>query len=200
MAEMLDLENSFEELKILPIADFTVLPINADLDKFESKIRRLKFPLWIKLNSWEHKTKINAVKKCYSFEELKKTHGEFKKQFEGKKFIVQKDVSGVEIIAGLQNDRTFGKVLLLGTGGSLAEVIKDTTFIILPAVKSDIETALKELKIFPLLQERNCNIEKLVELIKKFSELKIEEAGLNPIVVNEKNALIIDARLRLEDS
>ena len=197
--ELLDLESSFEELKGLEIAKYLVLPINADLSKFESKILKLKFPLWLKLNSAEHKVKLGAIERVYSFEELKTKHSKLQKQFPGKKFIVQENVDGTEIIAGIKQDKTFEKVLLLGSGGSLAELVKDTEFRVLPINKEEILQALQQLKIFRILQEKNCKIDKLVSLISDFSKLKIEEADLNPIIVNEKEALIVDARISISD-
>jgi len=197
--ELLDLENSLEEIKSLPIAKYLTLPINADLEKFKTKIEKLKFPLWIKLNSSEHKLNLGAIKKVCSFEELKKTHASFQKQFPGKKFIVQANAEGIEIIAGIKTDKTFGKVLLLGAGGSLAEIMQDTEFRILPIEKEEIYQALKELKIYKILEEKQANISSLVSLIKKFSDLKIQEADLNPIIVNEKEAVVVDARISLEE-
>lgn len=197
--ELLDLENSLEEIKTLPIARYFVLPINADMKKFESKIEKLKFPLWIKLNSSEHKAKIEAIKKVTNFEELKKIHQTLQKKFAGKKFIVQENIEGIEIIVGIKQDKTFGKVLLLGTGGNLTELIQDTEFRILPTEKEEIQSALQELKIHKILEEKNLAIDKLISLISDFSKLKIKEADLNPVIVNEKEALIVDARIELED-
>lgn len=198
--ELLDLENSFEELGSLDIAKYLVLPINADLEKFKSKIEKLKFPLWIKLNSWEHKAKLEAIKKVSSFEELVKVHKELQKQFPGKKFILQEDVSGTEIILGIKQDKTFGKVLLLGAGGSLAELIKDTEFRVLPIDKEEILSALKQLKTYKILEEKQTNISKLISLILAFSKLEIQEADLNPIIVNEKTAVVVDARISVGDN
>jgi len=197
--ELLDLENSFEEIKNLQIADYLVLPINADLTKFEAKILKLKFPLWIKLNSSEHKAKLGAIKKVSSFEELKKTHSSLQKKFPGKKFLFQENIEGIEIITGIKKDKTFSKVLLIGSGGSLVELEKDVEFRILPVEKEEIESALKQLKIYKILEQKNLAINKLVDLIYDFSKLKIEEADLNPIIVNEKEALVIDARIQVEE-
>ena len=196
--DLLDLENSFEEIKDLEIANHLVLPINADLEKFKSKIEKLKFPMWIKLNTSEHKAKLDAIKKVNSFEELKKTHSSLQKKFPGKKFILQENAEGTEIIIGIKHDKTFGKVLLLGTGGSLAELIKDTEFRILPIDKEEIEAALKQLKIYKILEEKQANINKLISLIHDFSKLDIQEADLNPVIVDEKNAVVVDARVSVE--
>ena len=199
--ELLDLEMSFEEIKEskLAIAEYFVLPINADISKFEKQIKKISFPLWIKLNSWEHKLHLGGVEKAHSLEELKKKHEAMKKRFSDKKFILQEDVKGIEIIAGIKYDKTFGKVVMLGSGGSFAELLKDVEFVILPCEKQEIENAIKELKIYPILLEKNANINKLIDLIKSFSQLELEEADLNPIIVNEKDAVIVDARVSLKD-
>jgi len=193
--ELLDLENSFIVLEKLPIANYLVLPINANLNKFEKKIKKLKFPLWIKLNTAEHKTKLEAVKKCFDFDELKKIYTKLKKKFPGKKFIIQEDTSGIEFIAGIKQDKTFGKVLLVGSGGTLTEIFKDVAFRVPPLDERDIELTLRELKIYKILKEKNCNISRFVSIIKKFSDIPIKEADLNPIIVNKKEAKVVDARV-----
>lgn len=200
--QLLDLEMSFEELKAnqIEIAGYYVLPINADISKFEKQIKKIGFPLWLKLNSWEHKLHLGGVEKCSYHEELIKKHNEMKKKFPDKKFVLQKDVKGIEIIAGIKKDKTFGNVLMLGSGGSFAELIKDIEFVILPCEKQEIENAIKELKVYSLLLEKNANLSKLVALLDKFSQISLEEADLNPIIVNENEAVIVDARISISEN
>ncbi len=194
--QLLDLETSLQEVKKLNIASYLVLPINAKLDKFKKKIeRKIKFPCWIKINSGEHKSELQGVEKCYNYEELKKVHDNFKKRFRGKKFVVQKDVKGKEIIAGIKQDSTFGKILLIGSGGKLAEIIKDIEFRVIPLEKKEIKLALMDLKIYSII--KNLNLRKLINQIYKFSKLDLKEADLNPIKINEKDAVIVDARVRI---
>lgn len=194
---LLDLEHSFEELKSLQIAKHVVLPINADITKFQEKILNLKFPVWIKLNSSEHKLDLDAVKKCSDFKELEKDYQKMRKKFPGKKFIIQENIQGVEIITGIKQDKTFSKVLLLGAGGSQVEQIKDIEFRILPMEKEEILSAIKQLKIYKNIQ--NLAVEKLADLIFNFSKLKISEADLNPVILNSKEAIIVDARVQIEE-
>ncbi|MBI2629665.1 acetate--CoA ligase family protein [Candidatus Pacearchaeota archaeon] len=200
MTEFLNIENSFEELKNLPIAGSFILPINADIKKFREKIEKMGFPIWIKLNSPEHKMKIDAVKKARDTRELEEEYSKLKKKFENKKFIIQKNTEGVEIIAGIKTDPIFGKVLLIGAGGSFTEILQDTIQRVLPISRDEINLAIKELKISKVIEEKKYNIARLTDLIEKFAktaEEKIEEADLNPIIVNEKEAVIVDARLKL---
>ncbi len=197
--DIINLEDSFRELKKLNLAKFVTLPINAEIKKYKKKIRKLKFPIWIKLNSGEHKLKQGGVKKCHSFKELKKTHKKFKKKFPGKKFLIQENKEGEEIIIGVKQDKTFGKVLLLGSGGKFAELVKDTEFRILPIEKAEILDAIKELRIYELI--KNLKIKKLIKQIEKFSNLvikkDIKEGDLNPVIINKKEAVIVDARISI---
>lgn len=193
---LLDLEQSFEELKDLKIAKFLVLPINSTLDKFESKISKMKFPVWIKLNSSEHKLSLGAVKKASSYQELEKIHLEFKKKFPDKKFIIQENISGTHIIVGIKHDKTFGKILLIGAGGSSVEEKKDIEFRVLPLTKEEISQVLSQLKVYKTIE--NLALTNLVDLIEKISKLKIVDADINPVIVNDKDAFIVDSRLEIE--
>lgn len=195
MPELLDLEMSFEEINGLPLANHIVLPINADIEKYKNRILKLQFPLWIKLNSSQHKVKINAVEKCNNFSELERAYKNFQNKFPGKKFIIQENIEGLSLIAGIKEDKTFGRILMLGTGGTYTELIKDIEFRVLPLERQEILEALENLQIYRLLKEKNIKIDKLLKLIEKFSKLDLIEADLNPIIVNEKEVKIVDARV-----
>ena len=58
---------------------------------------------------------------------------------------------GVEMILGVQNDPTFGPMLLLGSGGTLVELVGDSALCLLPAGDEDILDALRSLKAAALM-------------------------------------------------
>ncbi len=200
MAELLDLETSFQELGKIPIAPYVLIPINADLThpNFQSKIKKLKFPVWLKLNTSEHKADLGGVAKCNNLEELIKTHNQFKKKFKQKTFLIQQDIKGGKILVGIKSDPTFNKVLALGAGGHFTELLHDVEFRVLPIDEKEITKTLQQLKIYPILEKNQVNIKKLVKIIKQLSNLDIEEADFNPVIVNEKGVWVVDARVRLE--
>ena len=113
MTQLLNPESSFEELKKFNLPNYLILPINTNLDNFKQKINKLKFPLWLKLNSSEHKLQLGGVKKVESYEELKKEYKALQKKFEGKTFIIQEDIKGIEIIMGIKTDKTFSQKFYL---------------------------------------------------------------------------------------
>jgi len=201
MAELLDLETSFQEIGKIPIAPYILIPINADLshEKFSQKINKLKFPVWLKLNTSEHKADIGGVAKCNNIEELIKTHNQFKKKFKQKTFIIQQDSQGEKILVGIKSDPTFNKVLALGAGGHFTELLHDVEFRILPLNEKQILETLEQLKIYKILEKNKTNIKKLVRIIKQLSDLDIEEADFNPVIVNEQEAVVVDARIELKE-
>lgn len=58
---------------------------------------------------------------------------------------------GVELIAGVHRDPTWGPILMIGSGGVLTEVIKDVVLRPLPVSEADIRQMLGELKGSALL-------------------------------------------------
>jgi len=66
-------------------------------------------------------------------------------------YLVQEMVSGVEIILGARSDPLYGPVILVGAGGILVELMKDTVLRLLPVGPEDAKAMLAELKISQLL-------------------------------------------------
>jgi hypothetical protein len=58
---------------------------------------------------------------------------------------------GVELLAGVTVDPTFGPVLAVGLGGIWVEVLNDVSLRVLPVDASEIRRMLAELRGYPLL-------------------------------------------------
>lgn len=111
---------------------------------------------------------------------------------------------GVELILGAKKDPTFGAVIMVGAGGVTAEVLQDRA-LGLPPLNERLATHLVEsLRIWPLLQgfrgRPRMNVEKLVEVIMRFSYLvadfpEIQEIDVNPLLVTPEEVVAIDARV-----
>ena len=167
---------------------------------------KIGFPVVLKLASDEllHKTDVNAVR-------LNVHNDEFMKEFASLSrmkikhygVIVQKFIHGKFIIIGIKKDETFGHVILVGLGGIFAEIINDTSFRVLPITKKDAFEMLKELRSFEILRGyrgEKVNLNHVVDIMLKVSKLtdnypNILELDLNPLIANEKKALIVDARI-----
>jgi acyl-CoA synthetase (NDP forming) len=67
-------------------------------------------------------------------------------------FLVEKMIDGVvaELIVGVAHDEQFGPYLLLGGGGVLAELMKDSVSLLLPVDRERVMRALSLLRCAPL--------------------------------------------------
>lgn len=124
--------------------------------------------------------------------------------------IVERMVTGAvaELIVGLKSDPQFGLALVLGAGGILTELLKDSATLILPASRAEIERALKSLKVWKLVEGfRNKSgdqegVIKAVEAIAGFAEAHrglIEELDVNPLLVLPpgQGAVAVDALIAM---
>jgi acetyl-CoA synthetase (ADP-forming) len=112
-----------------------------------------------------------------------------------------------EVIVGTIKDPQFGHALMFGLGGVFVEVLKDVTFKIAPVTEAEAREMITEVKAYPLLRGyRNmppADIDAIVHILLNTSRLvmenpKIKELDLNPIIVYEKGAKTVDARIILE--
>ncbi len=115
--------------------------------------------------------------------------------------------SSTEVIVGAIKDPQFGPTLMFGLGGVFVEVLKDVTFRIAPITEDEAREMISEVKAYPLLKGyRNtppADIDAIVKILLKTSQLvmdhqEIKELDLNPIMVYEKGAKVVDARIILE--
>jgi len=70
-----------------------------------------------------------------------------------KSYLIEKMIGGVvtELIVGVARDEQFGPYLLVGGGGILVEMMKDSVSLLLPTTREDVLHALGQLKCAPLL-------------------------------------------------
>jgi len=112
-----------------------------------------------------------------------------------------------EIIVGATKDPHFGQTLIFGLGGIFVEVLKDVSFRIAPITRSDAEEMITDVKGYQILRgyrdQLPADINAIVEILLNTSRLvtdhrDIRELDLNPILVYEKGAKTVDARIILE--
>ncbi|EHK64128.1 acetate--CoA ligase family protein, partial [Achromobacter arsenitoxydans] len=113
-------------------------------------------------------------------------------------FLVQEMVSGAaEVIVGLHRD-PLGDAILLGMGGVVAELVRDTVLLMLPddgsgLMPDQVETALRRLKTWPLLDgyrgRERADVPALIQAVVAFSRMaaalreRLIEAEINPLFV-----------------
>lgn len=118
------------------------------------------------------------------------------------KMISSKDA--IELILGIKKDPVFGTVMLVGMGGTTAELFKDNRLEFPPLNEQLARQMLQSLHIYPLLAgyrgSTPKNIDKLIEVIIRLSYLaadypEIEELDINPILVGPDDVIALDARI-----
>ncbi len=110
---------------------------------------------------------------------------------------------GTEIGLGVINDPQFGPVLMIAAGGILIELLSDRALALCPVSSDEAADLLSSLKIGALLNgprgQAAGNQQALIETIVNLSWLAYElkddfsEIDVNPVIVNAKGAVAVDA-------
>jgi acetyltransferase len=113
---------------------------------------------------------------------------------------------GQECIVGMTRNPHFGAVLMFGLGGIFVEVLKDVSFRVIPLNDLDLEEMIHEIKGYPLLggvrSQKPKDIGILKDVLRKIAQLaadhpEIREVDINPIIIHEQGASVVDARIIL---
>ncbi len=119
--------------------------------------------------------------------------------------MVQK--KGYEVIIGGKTDPIFGPVVLFGMGGVGVELFKDYSMGLPPLNTTLIRRMMEDTKIYKLLKGYRgsppADVKKLEETLLLFSQLlmdfpQIKEIDINPLLINEREAVILDARIVID--
>jgi acyl-CoA synthetase (NDP forming) len=114
---------------------------------------------------------------------------------------------GIELIVGMTRDDRFGTLVMVGLGGTLVEIFKDTALRIAPITTTAARAMLGELRGVALLKGARGNapadLDATADLIAKISEFaaahtEVREMDLNPVAVYSKGLRVLDARVLLD--
>ena len=124
------------------------------------------------------------------------------------RFEVQKMMaSGVEIILGMKKDPTWGPLLMVGTGGIYAEILRDTVWDLPPISPETARLTLEKLRIWPVLNgargRKPADVHALCQLIASFSDALVRDGNwissmdLNPVIVGSdgSGAYVVDVAM-----
>ena len=125
-------------------------------------------------------------------------------------FMVQQMApSGVEMLVGVVHDPLFGPVVACGAGGVQAELLKDVAVRMTPLTDRDARQMITSLRTFPLLDgfrgAPKADVMALQELVLRVGAMvenhpEIMEMDCNPVIVSKEGALVVDARVRVEEA
>lgn len=125
------------------------------------------------------------------------------------RFLVEAMVgpSIAELIVGIGRDDSFGLSLLIGSGGTLVEVLDDTVSLLLPASRVEIARAIDSLKIARVINAYRGGMAgdmeavfDAVEAITHYAEAnqdRLLELDVNPLLITPDGAIAVDAFIRV---
>lgn len=118
-----------------------------------------------------------------------------------------KSKSDRELMIGVINDKVFGPVISFGAGGTFVEINKDRALALPPLNKFLAERLIARTRIAKALEQfRNMppvNLDEIINILLRVSEMicalpQIQEMDINPIIINEKTAIAVDARILVQ--
>ncbi len=116
---------------------------------------------------------------------------------------------GLELIIGGKTDAAFGKVITIGIGGTLVELLNDVTIAVLPVNDDEIRHMIHRLKGYRMIagfrHQPARDETELVGVIRAAINLflkhpEIEEFDINPFVLYEHGGCAVDARFYQNES
>jgi succinyl-CoA synthetase beta subunit len=173
---------------------------------------RIGFPVALKAIGLAHKSEHGAVRLgIESVGTVGAAAEALRKMGDG--LLVERMVDGAvaELLVGVTRDAVFGLVLTIGAGGILTELLRDSRVLLWPATGDEIRSALRQLRLFPLLDgyrgRPKADIDAAVSAIEGIGAFAaaarpaILELEVNPLIVCARGggALVADVLMVRED-
>lgn len=177
------------------------------------------FPVAVKLVHADlpHKTEACAVRLgldsatdvATAVDEIRRSVAKFRPGLAADRFLVERMVPKpiVELLVGIRHDPLFGPVMLVGAGGTMVEIWRDTATLLLPTDPASIRDALLSLRIAPLFQGFRgapaVDLDRIVEAIDRLAAFghaqrdRLVELDVNPLMVLPDRAVAADVVLRM---
>ena len=168
----------------------------------------LNFPVVLKAEGLAHKTEAGGVVLgLQGIEELCAAA----QKMETESFLVEEMITGgvAELLIGVVRDPAHGFVLTIAAGGTLTELMQDSTSRLLPVSEADVHEALDELRIAPVLNgyrgahgaDRQAIVTAILAVqayVTRHADT-IDEVEINPLICTPERAVAADALIRIGD-
>jgi acyl-CoA synthetase (NDP forming) len=185
-----------------------------DRDAAVGAAGRLGYPVVLKVESPDiaHKTEAGVVRLALAdaaavgtaYDEIIAAAGRVKPKPVVRGVLVQPMIpGGIELVVGARLDPQFGPLVVVGMGGILVELLRDTAVDLAPVNAVQAHRMLRSLKGYKLLTgfrgSAAVDIDRVAEIIVKVSELaadcaaSIGEIDVNPVICSPGGAIAVDA-------
>jgi acetyl-CoA synthetase (ADP-forming) len=190
----------------IPTTRFSVILPEQAFNDYE-----LEYPLVMKVASPDilHKTEVGGViLGIKDKDEAESAFISLREQFPSNKILVESmELPGLELIAGIIRDDSFGLSIMVGLGGIFTEVLEDVSFRVIPITEYDATRMIQDLaaaKVLDGFRGTKVNRDLLIDILLKLSKLGedfdpyLKEMDLNPIILRENDAVVVDAKMQLK--
>ncbi|WP_439526911.1 acetate--CoA ligase family protein [Roseovarius mucosus] len=164
----------------------------------------MALPLVIKAEGLAHKTEAGGVIFVHHADDLAEAQAKAR-AMPCQSWLIEEMIAApiAELLIGVLRDPAHGFVLTLGAGGTLTEILRDTTSLLLPVTEADITQALSHLRTAPLLGgyrgQPTANHAAILRAVMAVQDYVIahaatlEEVEINPLLCTASDAVAVDA-------
>jgi acetyltransferase len=116
---------------------------------------------------------------------------------------------GIELIAGITNDPTFGPVILFGQGGTAVGTTDDAAVALPPLTSVLADDVIGRTRVSKLLAgyraQRPAKLSAIKDVLTALARMSVDhpeiaELDINPLLADENGVVALDARVRVRDS
>lgn len=179
----------------------------------------LGFPVVVKMlsQSLAHKTEVGAVRLglgsstevADAVAAITRSVSEYAPEALSDDILVERMVEEpvAELLIGIHRDSQFGQVMVLASGGTLVELLRDAQTLLLPTDRESVSRAIAELKLSKLLSgfrgrpagDREAAIDAVLDLAEFAAAHRstLEELEVNPLLVLPRGVAAVDVLLRM---
>ena len=172
---------------------------------------RLGYPVVVKAAGLAHKTEADAValdlNDAGAVDEVaRRIAGASAAEM----VIVERQVGDavVELLVSVRREDPVGWLLTIGAGGTLVEILEDTSSLLLPVTAEDVRSALQGLSVWPLLAgyrgRPGADVEAVVDAVLGVVQMavapdRLVEVECNPLIAGAEGATVVDVLVEHED-
>lgn len=120
-------------------------------------------------------------------------------------YLIEEEIKkGIEFLIGGKTDPAFGKVLTVGMGGILVELLHDFSMRVLPVDPSAFSRMIREMTGYKLISgyrgNKPLDEEALLDVIQRSARLFLDDSSIiefdiNPLILWEKGSCAVDSRV-----
>jgi acyl-CoA synthetase (NDP forming) len=209
--ELLAGDTTLDELQSLQmLRDFELAVTPGELAGNESEAilaaNKLGYPLALKtaMPGMLHKSDHGGVCLGISGEdELVRNYNDLLDRIGARVLLAPMVKPGIEMILGVRRDPQFGPVVILGFGGTLAEILRDVTFALPPFDAAHARRCVDRLRLRALLDgvrgKDAVDVDAFCRMAASFSVMvhalraELQELDVNPVIVGKEHCTAVDA-------